>query len=151
MHPDDYRIYRNEIKSIYLKAGDNELVEVVKGVERETGKMENFANYLPYLRDIIRDVVKSNCTRIYGASTKGNVLLQYCGIDKDMVSYAEDVNEEKWGKVTATGIPIVSPQKSDSAYLVLPWHFRDNILERAKKGDRYIFPLPKVEVVDVAK
>ena len=71
----------------------------------------------------------------YGASTKGNVLMQFCGItNKDIVAI-NDVNEDKWGCVTpGTNIPIISPAEADAMgpdyYLVLPWHFREDILAR---------------------
>lgn len=94
----------------------------------------------------------------YGASTKGNVLLQYCGItSEDIVAIAE-VNEDKFGHVTpGSNIPIVSEkdareQKPDY-FIVLPWHFKDNILAKEKEymkisKCKFVFPLPKLEIVD---
>jgi len=93
---------------------------------------------------------------LYGASTKGNTILQWCGIDSRLVECAADRNPEKDGAFTlGTDIPIVSEEKSRAmkpdAYLVLPWHFRKEFLEREQKflndGGRFIFPLPAVEVV----
>lgn len=91
----------------------------------------------------------------YGASTKGNVLLQYCGIGTDMVKGIAEVNEHKFGCFTpGTNIPIVSEAdaKADNPdyFLVLPWHFRHNILQReqdfVERGGKFIFPLPFIEV-----
>lgn len=92
----------------------------------------------------------------YGASTKGNVLLQYCGIDSQMLPCIAEVNEDKFGAYTPqTHILMVSEaeakaQKPDY-FLVLPWHFRDSILEREKdflaQGGKFIFPLPHIEIV----
>ncbi|UTD28400.1 class I SAM-dependent methyltransferase [Bradyrhizobium sp. WD16] len=93
---------------------------------------------------------------IYGASTKGNVLLQWYGINRLMVDCAADRNPQKVGSRTlGTDIPIVSEEESRAAkpdyYLVLPWHFRKEFLERERKtieaGTKMIFPLPVVEVV----
>lgn len=93
---------------------------------------------------------------VYGASTKGNVLLQWCGIGRDLVECAADRNPEKVGAVTpGTGIPIVSEAESRALrpdlYLVLPWHFRCEFLERERAmvmgGTKLLFPLPDVEVV----
>lgn len=93
---------------------------------------------------------------IYGASTKGNVLLQWYGINRVMVDCAADRNPQKVGSRTlGTDIPIVSEQESRAAkpdyYLVLPWHFRREFLEREREtimaGTKMIFPLPKVDVV----
>lgn len=93
---------------------------------------------------------------VYGASTKGNVLLQYFGIDTGLVDYAADKNPSKWGCWTpGTHIPIVSEEESrcmkPDYYLVLPWHFRDGFVVQLRSfldgGGRLIFPLPVLEVV----
>jgi SAM-dependent methyltransferase len=93
----------------------------------------------------------------YGASTKGNVLLQFCGFtDADIEAIAE-VNPNKFGRVTpGSGIPIVPEQEvrdSQPDYLVVfPWHFRDGIIEREEayllRGGRLIFPLPEIDFGD---
>lgn len=85
----------------------------------------------------------------FGASTKGNVLLHYSGIDRGLLEGIYDINPDKEGCVTATGIPIYADAPDDVSFLVLPWHFRDGILERYKgTGRQFIFPLPNVEVVN---
>jgi len=93
---------------------------------------------------------------VYGASTKGNVLLQYFGLNNTLITGAADKNPDKWGcKTPATHIPIMSEEdvrKLKPDYmLVLPWHFRDEFLVREteylKNGGKFIFPLPKFEVV----
>lgn len=94
----------------------------------------------------------------YGASTKGNVMLQYCNITSDDLVAIAEVNEDKFGHVTpGTKIKIVSEDeaKRDNPdyFLVLPWHFRDNILEkekeyRRKSGCKFVFCLPEFEIVD---
>jgi hypothetical protein len=93
---------------------------------------------------------------VYGASTKGNVLLQWCGIDNRTVDCAADRNPEKHGARTiGTDIPIVSEEESRALkpdyYLVLPWHFRDEFLRRERAtlaaGTKFIFPLPDISVV----
>jgi hypothetical protein len=92
----------------------------------------------------------------YGASTKGNVLLQFCGFtEKDIPAIAE-VNPDKLGCYTpGTGIPIVSEAEAKAMrpdyFLVLPWHFKDGILGREAEylaaGGKMIFPLPEIEIV----
>lgn len=93
---------------------------------------------------------------IYGASTKGNTILQWCGLDNTIIDCAADRNPEKDGARTiGTDIPIVSEEKSRAMkpdyYLVLPWHFRDEFLEREKafldEGGGFIFPLPTIEII----
>jgi NDP-4-keto-2,6-dideoxyhexose 3-C-methyltransferase len=92
----------------------------------------------------------------YGASTKGNTLLQYFGITSDLIEMIADCNSTKWDRCTpGTRIPIVSEKTSRDAnpdyYLVLPWHFRGNFLVREKNfmagGGQFIFPLPEFELV----
>jgi hypothetical protein len=92
----------------------------------------------------------------YGASTKGNVLLQFCGFtEKDVPAIAE-VNADKFGAFTpGTLIPIVSEAEARAMqpdyFLVLPWHFKEGILVREQefiaKGGKMIFPLPEIEII----
>ena len=92
----------------------------------------------------------------YGASTKGNVVLQFCGLtNKDIPAIAE-VNTEKFGCFTpGTHIPIIPEQEARAMkpdyFLVLPWHFKDGILRREKEyltnGGKMIFPFPEIEIV----
>ncbi|SFM89256.1 class I SAM-dependent methyltransferase [Methanolobus profundi] len=92
----------------------------------------------------------------YGASTKGNVLLQFCDLTTRHIPCIAEVNEDKFGSFTpGTNIPIVSEKEAMETkpdyFLVLPWHFKDSILEREKeymeRGGKFIFPLPKIEIV----
>ena len=93
---------------------------------------------------------------VYGASTKGNVLLQWYGLDNKVIECAADRNPHKHGARTlGTDIPIIGEGESRSMkpdyYLVLPWHFKAEFLERERKtilgGTGMIFPLPEVSVV----
>jgi len=90
----------------------------------------------------------------YGASTKGNVLLQYFNINNTQIPYIADRNPEKNGLYTpGTKINIISEEKSRNLnpdyYLVLPWHFKKEILIRERKiiknGTKFIFPLPELK------
>jgi SAM-dependent methyltransferase len=91
-----------------------------------------------------------------GASTKGNVLLQFCGLGPDDIECIGEVNPEKFGRFTpGTSIPIVSEDQARESnpdfFLVLPWHFRDGIVQREldfiTQGGGLIFPLPEIEIV----
>jgi len=92
----------------------------------------------------------------YGASTKGNVLLQFCELTARDIPAIAEVNEDKFGRVTpGTHIPIVPEAEARAAhadyFLVLPWHFKEGILRREKeflaRGGRLIFPFPEIEIV----
>ena len=98
---------------------------------------------------------KGKKVHIYGASTKGNTILQWCNIDNKLIEFAAERNPDKYGARTlGTDIPIISESESRSMepdyYLVLPWHFKAEFLEREKealdKGTGFIFPVPKVEI-----
>jgi len=92
----------------------------------------------------------------YGASTKGNVVLQFCGLtDKDLPAIAE-VNPDKFGSFTpGSRIPIVSEADARAMnpdyFLVLPWHFKEGILLREQaflaRGGKFIFPFPEIEII----
>lgn len=96
---------------------------------------------------------------IYGASTKGNCLLQYANIGENKVSFAVERNLSKVGKMTSTGIPIISEEtmrnNPPEYLLVLPWHFRDEIIQREdaylENGGQLVFPFPKFEIYSKKK
>lgn len=109
------------------------------------------------LSAFLRDV-RSQGKKIfgYGASTKGNVILQYCGLGPAELACIAEVNEDKFGAMTpGTHIPIVSEGEAKAMkpdyLLVLPWHFRRSIIEREqaylRSGGKLVFPLPAIEVV----
>lgn len=89
----------------------------------------------------------------YGASTKGNTILQYCDVTPELMPMIADRNEAKWGSRTiGTNIPIVSEEASrferPDYYLVLPWHFMPEFKEREKeflkRGGILVSPLPEL-------
>ena len=92
----------------------------------------------------------------YGASTKGNVTLQFCGLTASDIPAIAEVNEEKFGRFTPGSlIPIISEAEARAMkpdyFLVLPWHFKEGILRREQEflanGGRFIFPFPEIEIV----
>ena len=92
----------------------------------------------------------------YGASTKGNVILQFCEIDNKLINYIVDVNPFKKNRITpGTNIKIISEndflRKKVDYLLVLPWHFKNHILKKEKKfinnNGKFIFPLPDIEII----
>jgi SAM-dependent methyltransferase len=122
---------------------------------------EHFAAAAERVRDelasVCRKLVDEGKTiHVYGASTKGNTILQYAGIDSTLVPYAADRNPDKHGSETiGTKIPIISEERSRELkpdyYLALPWHFMDEFLERERefleRGGKFIVPMPTVRVI----
>jgi len=91
-----------------------------------------------------------------GASTKGNVLLQYCGITTDDIAEVGEVNPDKFGALTpGTFLPIRAEADvlahSHDYHLVLPWHFRRHFLANpAYAGRVLVFPLPALQIMRAA-
>lgn len=117
-----------------------------------------FAEAVAHSRDELTGFVKNavasgKTVAALGASTKGNVLLQYCGFTEADIFAVGEVNEDKFGAVTpGTWLPIMSEQalleRKPDYLLVLPWHFREFFLSSGKfAGTSLVFPLPKLEIV----
>jgi hypothetical protein len=120
-----------------------------------------FAERVFHHRESLRRLVlslRNDGKRIlaFGASTKGNVILQFCGFGPNEIEAVVDVNPAKLGRFTpGSGIPILSEEdgkkRNPDYYLVLPWHFRDFILRKEApylaRGGRMIFPMPEIEIV----
>jgi NDP-4-keto-2,6-dideoxyhexose 3-C-methyltransferase len=113
-----------------------------------------------HLAAILRAQLKQRQTiDLYGASTKANTLLQVCGLDSGVIRLAWERSEDKWGRTTITGIPIVpeGEGRADPPALLLAgiWQFREAILRREhaylEQGGTILFPLPGVDVVTGAK
>lgn len=118
---------------------------------------EKTFNHRKNIKALIEALVKDGKKVFgYGASTKGNVLLQFCGITNEHIPYIAEVNPDKFGSYTpGTNIPIISEEEAKAMnpdyFLVLPWHFKNHILEREREyiqqGGKFIFPLPEIEIV----
>jgi hypothetical protein len=120
-----------------------------------------FAASVAKLRTDVRDFIESAQAagkRVWGcgASTKGNTLLQYFGLDHTMIEAIGERQPQKWGlRTVGTDIPIVSEDEMRDAHpdylLVLPWHFQREIVARERayleSGGQIVFPCPNFEVV----
>jgi NDP-4-keto-2,6-dideoxyhexose 3-C-methyltransferase len=118
--------------------------------------MKNCDKEVQKLREFIDSVNSSGQSiYVYGASTKGNCLLQYANLTETQLRYAVERNPKKVGKMTSTGIPIISEETMRESppdfLLVLPWHFREEIIEREHEfldgGGQLVFPFPTLDVV----
>jgi NDP-4-keto-2,6-dideoxyhexose 3-C-methyltransferase len=108
------------------------------------------------LINFVRKVKKDN-KKIFGigASTKGNVLLQYCNFTIEDLPYIGDVNPDKFNSFTpGSMIPIIDEDiilKMNPDYLIiLPWHFKNFFITNPKfKGISLIFPFPNLEIINL--
>jgi 2-polyprenyl-3-methyl-5-hydroxy-6-metoxy-1,4-benzoquinol methylase len=160
-HSTNFR-YKNEHHLKNIKAMHQDEFDL----ELDTDKpYKNFQDRINVHRDELITLLKKlkmegKKIHIYGASTKGNTILQWCGIDNRIIDYAAERSPDKYGAHTlGTDIPIISEAESRKMnpdyYLVLPWHFKDEFIKREReileRGTRLIFPLPKIEIVSKEK
>jgi NDP-4-keto-2,6-dideoxyhexose 3-C-methyltransferase len=126
-------------KKIYL--------EFAKRIKNNKEKILNFVK---------KETNNGKLVYLYGASTRGNTLLQYFELDNKLIKKAVERNPEKWGKIiSSVGIPIISEEQArkdkPDYMLVLPWFFKEEFLKREKKyldnGGHFIFPLPNLRIV----
>lgn len=134
-----------ENENLYKLSDPNSYKKFLKDCDYEVEK----------LKMLIEAINKSGKkVYIYGASTKGNCLLQYANIGPNLVKYAVERNLQKVGKMTSTFIEIISEEtmreNPPDYLLVLPWHFRDEIIKREsaflENGGSFIFPFPQLEI-----
>jgi len=107
-------------------------------------------------RFVVDQVRSGKTVYVYGASNRGNTILQYCELDHSLIKKAADANPEKWGRKTVgTLIPIVSKEEArrdrPDYFLVLPHHFSDEIRKEESEylhsGGRLIVPLPEFRII----
>ena len=147
-----YRIFckKNIKKSIAYKEKTslNDIKKFIKRVKQNKKKC------LSFLR---KCKVNGKKVFIYGASTKGNTLLQYYGIDFKMISFASERSPEKWGKYTiGTGVEIISEEYARKLnpeyFFVMPYAFIKEFVIREKKwlkkGGKFILPFPNFKVLN---
>ena len=128
----------------------------------ETDKpYQQFAARIERIRAQVRDFLETAVQEgkrayVYGASTKGNSLLQYMGVSERLIVAAAERNPYKWGKYwRGPGMQVVSEEEARATkpeyFLVLPWHFKEEFLEREqeflRRGGKFIFPLPEFQVI----
>lgn len=158
-----FRIYFSKKKSkLYDECTDlinkilkDEFIYGLYNIDTYYNFMQRCNNEIKLLCEFIDEVNNNNQSiYIYGASTKGNCLLQYANITEDKIKYAVERNPIKFGKMTSTGIKIISEEKmrinKPDYLLVLPWHFKNEIIlrenEYLKNGGSLIFPFPYFSV-----
>ena len=106
---------------------------------------------------IRQEVARGKKVYAYGASTRGNTLLQYCGLDHTLITAAAERNPIKYGRRTVgTNIPIISEEQArrerPDYFLILPWAFLKEFRQREaaflKTGGKFLVPLPEFRILD---
>ena len=147
-----------------VAAGVSENVSKILDEEKKTPLIDRLVDFARgvsgnrlALRALLQFEIEHGKTIIgYGASTKGNTLLQYCDIGPDLLPYIAERNPAKWGRKTVgSNIPIIREEEARAMnpdyFLALPYHFMDSFKKRAAaflaRGGRFIVPVPKPQVV----
>ena len=136
---------------------ESEKLNQYNEVSRHKKFFKECQNHKILLKKLLLALKKQNKRILgYGASTKGNVLLQYCNINSKLINCIAEVNKFKFNKYTpGSKIKIISEKqtkkKKPDFLLVLPWHFKEHIIKKEKKflknGGKLIFPLPDIEII----
>jgi len=158
---------------VYVKHRNNKLMSIlplVAKLEHDEEKFgldnkkiyEDFAKRVINIKERLYNFIKTETERgklvyAYGASTKGNTLLQYCNLDHSLIKKAADRDPIKYGKKTiGTEIPIISEEQArlekPDYFLILPWHLLEYFEQREKQfldnGGKFIVPLPEFKIVE---
>jgi len=137
---------------------ENEVNEGYCEVDVYTEFAKKVKNYRDKMRRIIQKYQLDGYKIVgLGASTKGNIILNYCGLDNSIINAIGEVNSKKFGRMTpGTKIPIVDEKiilhgKGKMLALILPWHFRETFLNSTlafrRNGNLILFPIPDIEVI----
>ena len=146
-----------EIKELINWVLESEKRNKYNEISRQRDFFKQCINHKFLLKKLLITLKKQNKKVYgYGASTKGNVILQFSKIDSSLIKYIGEVNKFKFNKYTpGSKIKIISEKQlkkfKPDYLLVLPWHFKDHILKREhqylKNGGKFIFPLPDIEII----
>ncbi len=143
-----------EVRKNELKMGLNKITPYIEFAER-IKELKN--QTCQFIKNEIKNGKK---IYVYGASTRGNTLLQYYGLNSEIITAAADRNPMKWGKkIIGSEIPIISEEQARKEnpdyFLILPWYFLDEFLKREenylKNGGKFIVPLPKFKIIGAQK
>jgi len=146
-----FRIYCRKFRTGSIKLPKENVSKMVKSFARrvKSNKIKT-VNFLKKKKEEGKNIL------LYGASTKGNTLLQYYGIDRNLIPFAAERSPSKWNKYTVgTGIKIISEKQARKMnpdyFLVTPWGFIDEFKKRENKwrktGGKFILPFPRMRIV----
>ena len=134
--------------------------EIISGIDKPETFVDFFKSITAIGNELIATLKKiksqGKSIHIYGASTKGNIILQFCNLNSKHIPYIAEVNKFKFNRYTpGSKIKIISEyeakKKSPDYFLVLPWHFKNYIIKKENKylrrGGKLIFPLPDIDII----
>ena len=147
-----YRIFckKNIKKSISYKEKTS-LTDIKKFINRVKKNKKKCLTFIKKCKE------RGEKIYLYGASTKGNTLLQYYGINSKMISFASERSPEKWDKYTiGSGLKIISEEEARNLnpkyFFVMPYAFIKEFIKREKKwlkkGGKFILPYPNFKIIN---
>ena len=146
-----YRIYCRKFKNGSIKLPNENVLKLMKGFVNRVKR--NKKMIVKFINKKIRENKK---VYLYGASTKGNTVLQYYGLNNKMIPFAAERSPEKWGRYTiGTGIKIISEkiarELKPDYFFITPWGFVKEFIKREKQwlknGGSFILPFPKFKLI----
>ena len=146
-----YRIYCRKFKKGSIKLKSENIPKLMKGFVKRIEKNKKIT-----MQFIKQQIKQDKKVYLYGASTKGNTVIQYYGLNHKKVPFAAERSPEKWGKYTiGTGIKIISEKIARNLnpdfFFVTPWGFIKEFIKREKKwlknGGSFIVPFPKFKLI----
>ena len=146
-----YRIYCRKFNKGSIKLSEGNILTSLKMFIKRVKK-----NKLSTVNFIKKETKKGKKIFLYGASTKGNTVLQYYNLNNKLIPFAAERSPEKWGKYTiGTGIKIISEKKARELnpdyFFVTPWGFINEFVKREsnwlKRGGKFILPFPKFKLI----
>lgn len=123
-----------------------------KGFQQKAFKVK-----LDMLSFLIQQCQSGKSVAAYGAAAKGNTLLNYCGVKKDLISYVVDANPHKQHKfMPASHIPVVDEQElrqnKPDYIIILPWNLKDEITTQLSYirdwGGKFVVPIPSLQIIE---
>lgn len=149
--------FKNSVSERVARVLEQEREQGLEEVETYHKYAKRIVEFKQTLRQLLESIrKKGGKVAAYGASTRGNTILQHCDIKRDMVFAAADRNPGKWGlESSGSRIPITSEKEVREArpdyMLVLPYYFLDEFIKRESEylnaGGKFIIPLPKLRVL----
>ena len=146
-----YRIYCRKFNKGSIKLKNENVLKLLKGFTKRVEKNKKMT-----VKFINKKLQQGKKIYLYGASTKGNTVLQYYGLNHKKIPYAAERSPEKWGKYTiGTGIKIITEKMArklnPNFFFVTPWGFIKEFVKRErkwlKKGGSFIVPFPKFKLI----
>ena len=146
-----YRIFCRKLHKGSIRLNEQNVLTSVKKFVKRIKKNRSIT-----MKFIKKEAQKGKKIFLYGASTKGNTMLQFYNINNKLIPLAAEKSPEKWNKYTiGTGVKIISEKQARKLnpdyFLVTPWGFIKEFIKREsvwlKKGGKFILPFPNFKLI----